>query len=35
MTVLVVGGTGLLGRQVVAKLRAADRPVRRPGSAGQ
>ncbi len=35
MTVLVVGGTGLLGRQVVAKLRAADRPVRalvRPGS---
>lgn len=35
MTVLVVGGTGLLGRQVVAELRAQDRPVRalvRPGS---
>lgn len=35
MTVLVVGGTGLLGRQVVSVLRAQDRPVRalvRPGS---
>lgn len=35
MTVLVVGGTGLLGRQVVTALRAQDRPVRalvRPGS---
>lgn len=35
MTVLVVGGTGLLGRQVVAALRAQGRPVRalvRPGS---
>ena len=35
MTVLVVGGTGLLGRQVVTALRREDRPVRalvRPGS---
>lgn len=35
MTVLVVGGTGMLGRQVVSALRAEDRPVRalvRPGS---
>lgn len=35
MTVLVVGGTGLLGRQVVAALQAEGKPVRalvRPGS---
>lgn len=35
MTVLVVGGTGQLGRQVVAELQATGKPVRalvRPGS---